>query len=46
MVKKLYNYTTRNINLGDDYRIVIKNRNIKRDINLDEIGNVKKLSRK
>jgi len=46
MVKELYNYTTRNINLGDDYRIVIKNRNVKRDISLDDTSNVKKLSRK
>ena len=27
MVKELYDYTTRNINLGDEYRIVIKSRN-------------------
>ena len=30
MVKKLYDYTTRSINLGDDYRIIIRNRNIKK----------------
>jgi len=29
MVKELYNYTIRNINLGDEYRIMIKSRNIK-----------------
>jgi hypothetical protein len=28
MVKQLYNYTTRNINLGDEYRIAIKSRNV------------------
>lgn len=27
MVKELYDYTTRNINLGEEYRIVIKSRN-------------------
>lgn len=46
MVKELYSYTTRNINLGNEYRIVIKNKNVKRDISLEEIDNVKKLSRK
>ena len=28
MVKQFYEYTTRNIDLGDDYRIPIKSRNI------------------
>lgn len=28
MVKKLFDYTTRNINLGDNYRILIKSRNV------------------
>ena len=28
MIKEFYNYATRNINLGDDYRILIKSRNI------------------
>ena len=32
MVKELYNYTIRNINLGDEYRIMIKSRNIKIDL--------------
>ncbi len=27
MIRKFYNYTTRNINLGNDYRILIKSRN-------------------
>mgnify|MGYP004653548299 FL=1 len=27
MIKEFYNYTTRNINLGNDYRILIKSRN-------------------
>ena len=30
MVKVFYDYTTRNINLGDEYRIVIKSRNTRR----------------
>lgn len=29
MVKELYNYAVRNINLGDEYRIAIKSRNVK-----------------
>ena len=28
MIKEFYNYVTRNINLGDNYRILIKSRNI------------------
>ena len=27
MIREFYNYTTRNINLGNDYRILIKSRN-------------------
>ncbi len=30
MVKQFYQYTTRNINLGNDYRILIKSRNIRK----------------
>lgn len=29
MVKQFYDYTTRNINLGEDYRILIKSKNIR-----------------
>lgn len=30
MIKEFFNYTTRNINLGSEYRILIKSRNIKK----------------
>ena len=46
MVLELYNYTTKDINLGDDYRIVIKNKNVKKDINLEDTSNVKRLYKK
>lgn len=36
MVKKLYVYTTRNVNLGDEYRIVIKSRNVGSSTNFQQ----------
>lgn len=36
MVKELYNYTTRNIKLGNDYRIIIKSRNIETKLELQQ----------
>jgi len=36
MVKQFYNYTIRNINLGDEYRIVIKSRNVGSTINFQQ----------
>ena len=36
MLRQLYNYTTRNINLGDEYRIAIKSRNIKNSTHVEQ----------
>ena len=36
MVKDFYNYATRNINLGDEYRILIKSRNTGKNENINQ----------